>query len=193
MIYSILKTINSVESANYHLKRFLSAFVWSCLILQKVLPAILTLNVLLISSSWKAVSKYFYKTTYFHTHIFISEFVLPLCCRYQFVLSCTCAEYSNDMQFLVTSSYYNSTTNASCESLRNIFLTASHLTIIRHLQIKFLMVGTIFNLAKVNPVHCKFTAISLSQIASTLPDSLAYIESITETTNDIEQVENKKC
>ena len=33
------------------------------------------------------------KTTYFHMHISISEFVIPLCCRYQVVLSCTCKEY----------------------------------------------------------------------------------------------------
>ena len=31
MIYSILKTINSVKSANYHLNRFLSASAWSSL------------------------------------------------------------------------------------------------------------------------------------------------------------------
>ena len=62
MIYSILKTINSVKSANYHLNRFLSASAWSSLssliILQKALPADLTLNVLLFLSSRKAVSKY---------------------------------------------------------------------------------------------------------------------------------------
>ena len=30
-------------------------------------------------------------------HIYISEFVIPLCCRYQVVLSCTCKEYSKNM------------------------------------------------------------------------------------------------
>ena len=41
------------------------------------------------------------------------------------------------------------------------------------------MVGRIFNLAKVDTVPCMFTA-------------LAYIESITDATNDIEQTENNK-
>ena len=40
------------------------------------------------------------KTTYFHMHIYISEFVIPLCCRHQAVLSCTCKEYSKVLQFL---------------------------------------------------------------------------------------------
>ena len=50
--------------------------------------------------------------------------------------------------------------------------------------------GIIFNFVKVNTVPCMFTA-SLSRIAS----SLAYIESIIDTTNDIEQTVNsiKKC
>ena len=33
-----------------------------------------------------------------------------------------CKEYSKDMQFLVTSPYYNPTTYTSCESIRNIIL-----------------------------------------------------------------------
>ncbi len=62
------------------------------------------------------------KTTYFHMHIYISEFVIPLWCRYQVFLSCTCKEYSKDMQFLPTSPYYNPTTYTSCESLRTYIL-----------------------------------------------------------------------
>ena len=58
------------------------------------------------------------KTTYFHMHISISEFVIPLCCRYQVVQSCTCKKYSKDMQFLATAPYYNPTTYSSCESLK---------------------------------------------------------------------------
>ena len=53
------------------------------------------------------------------------------------------------------------------------------------------MVGTIFNLVYVNSslhVYCLF----LSQIVNTRLYSLAYIESITDATNDIEQIENKK-
>ena len=60
------------------------------------------------------------KTAYFHMHIYISEFVIALCCRYQVVLSCICKEYTKDMQFMTTSPYYNPTTYTSCESLRNI-------------------------------------------------------------------------
>ena len=37
------------------------------------------------------------KITYFHMHIYISEFVIPLCCWYQVVPSCTCKEYSEHM------------------------------------------------------------------------------------------------
>ena len=42
--------------------------------------------------------------------------------------------------------------------LEHIFSTASHLTIIKKTLQKFLMVGTIFNLDKVNTVPCMFTA-----------------------------------
>ena len=51
------------------------------------------------------------KITYFHMYIYITEFVIPLCCRYQVVLSCTCKEYSKDMQFLATSSHHNPTSH----------------------------------------------------------------------------------
>ena len=53
------------------------------------------------------------------------------------------------------------------------------------------MIGTIFNLAKVNTVPCMFTAV-LSRIASTRLDSLAHIDGITDATNDIEQTENNQ-
>ena len=51
-------------------------------------------------------------------HIYISESVIPLGCRYQVVLSSTYKEYSKDMQFLAISPYYNPTTYTSCESLK---------------------------------------------------------------------------
>ena len=72
------------------------------------------------------------------------------------------------MIFLATSPYHNPTTYTSCESLmEQKFSTASHLTIIkRHLEIKLLMVGTVFKFAKVNTVSCMFIA-ALSWIAST--------------------------
>ena len=47
-------------------------------------------------------------------------------------------------------------------------------------EIQVQMVGAIFNLAKVNTVHCMFTA-GLSLTASRLLESLAHIESITNT------------
>ena len=53
------------------------------------------------------------------------------------------------------------------------------------------MIGTIFNLAKINEQFSAcFLLLSLTRIASTLLDSLAYIESKTDATNDIEQTEN---
>ena len=62
MIYSIWKTKQkSVKSVNYHLNRFLTAFAWSSLsfmIISAESTADLILNVLLNSSSWKAVFKY---------------------------------------------------------------------------------------------------------------------------------------
>ena len=63
------------------------------------------------------------KATYFYMHISFSEFIIPLCCRYQVVQSCTCKEYSKNIKFIATSPYYNNpTTYTSCESLRNIIL-----------------------------------------------------------------------
>ena len=58
---------------------------------------------------------------------------------------------------------------------------------------KILMVGTIFNLAKVNTVPCMFTAtLSLSDSEYMRLDNLAYIESISDATNDAEQTKNNK-
>ena len=62
------------------------------------------------------------KTTYFHMHISISEFVMPLCCRYQVVLSCSYKQYSKNIQLIATPPYCNPITYTSCESLRNIIL-----------------------------------------------------------------------
>ena len=57
------ENINGVKSANYYLNQFLSASAWCSIgfsdnFLLKELPAGLILNVLHISSSWKATSKY---------------------------------------------------------------------------------------------------------------------------------------
>ena len=52
------------------------------------------------------------------------------------------------------------------------------------------MVGIIFNLAMVNAVLCMFTA-SLSD-SEYMTGELPYIESITDATNDIVQIERKK-
>ena len=67
---------------------------------------------------------------------------------------------------------------------------------------KFLIVGTIFNLAMVNTVPCMCTAslslsLSLAWTGSKWMDSLAYIESITDAfsqylVNYIEHTENNK-
>ena len=63
MIYSILKTINGVKSANYYLNRFLSVSAWSSLSTpiisaESTLPDDLTLNVVLFSFSRKTGYKY---------------------------------------------------------------------------------------------------------------------------------------
>ena len=115
-----MKTVNSVKSAitcSYHLNKLLSASAWSSssylIIYAKELPHGLTLNMVLFSSSRKQFPITRNKTIYFHMHISISEYGIPLCCRYQGIISSTCKEYSKDMQFLETSP------------------TASHLTIIK--------------------------------------------------------------
>ena len=65
-------------------------------------------------------------------------------------------------------------------------------------MIEVLIVGTIFNLAKVNTVPFMCAAsLSLSWTASRRPDSLAHIESITDAysqyfVNDIEHTENRQ-
>ena len=124
MIYSILKTTKSVKSANSHLNRFLSASAWSSHFSDNFCRKHCLLTSILMCCSSHLHGKQFTnilnKTTYFHMHISISEIFIPLCCRYQVVLSCTCKEYSKDMQFLATSLYYNPTTCTSCESVRNI-------------------------------------------------------------------------
>ena len=53
-------------------------------------------------------------------HIYISEFIIQLCCSYKFILSCICKENSKDMQFLASLLYYNPTTHTSSKSLKNI-------------------------------------------------------------------------
>ena len=93
-----MKTINNIKSTVNHLNKFLLASAWCFLcyliILQKALLADLTLNVLLFSSSGKQFPSLFLnKITCFHMHISISACVIPLCCRYQVVLLCTCKEY----------------------------------------------------------------------------------------------------
>ena len=68
------------------------------------------------------------------------------------------------------------------------------------MRYKFLIVGTIFNLTKVNTVPCMcataLSSLSLSLTASKQLDGLAYIESTTDACsqhyNDIEHAENNK-
>ena len=80
MIYSILKTINSVKSVSFHLSRFLSASAWSSLrpviSSAETLSADFILNILLFSSSWREVSKYSkqnYLLPHAHLHFSISD------------------------------------------------------------------------------------------------------------------------
>ena len=134
MVYSVSKTVKKCKPS---LEQIIVSF---CLVFPYFSDnfcrkhCLLTLLLMCCSSHLhgKQFPSILNKTTYFHMHIYISEFVIPLCCGDQVVLSCTCKEYSKDMQFLATSPYHNPTTYTSCESLRNIkFSTASHLTIIK--------------------------------------------------------------
>ena len=87
---------------------------------RKKLPAELTLNEPVALHIFMESSFQVFLKLDFHMHISISEFVIPLCCRYKVVLSCSCKEYSIAMQFLATSPYYNPTTYMCSESLMNI-------------------------------------------------------------------------
>ena len=87
---------------------------------KKELPAELTLNEPVALHIFMESSFQVFLKLDFHMYITISEFVIPLCCRYKVVLSCSCKEYSVAMQFLATSPYYNQTTYTSSESLMNI-------------------------------------------------------------------------
>ena len=77
-----MKTINRVKSGNSHLNRFLSASARSSLssliILQKTLPADLTLNVMLFSSSRNAVSNYYFSTCTFPFQNLSSHYVVGI-------------------------------------------------------------------------------------------------------------------
>ena len=122
MILSILKTINSVKNENYHcyyhLNKLLSASAWSSL--SHLIISVMNCLMSLFSSSRNAVSNYSQRqlisTCTFPFQNLSSHYVV----RYQVGLSCTCKEYSKNIQFLATSPYHYSTTYTSCESLRNI-------------------------------------------------------------------------
>ena len=87
-----------VYSANYHLNKFLSAPARSShgiLVISAESHCLMTSLLMLCSSHLQGeqLPSNHNKTTYFHMHISISKFVIPLCCRYQVLLSCTCEEY----------------------------------------------------------------------------------------------------
>ena len=91
--YDIQHTENNKQcrNENYHLNRLLSASAWPFLsfliIIQKTQPLALLLMCCSSYLHGKQFPSIHNKTTYFHMHIYISEFVIPLCCRYQVVLS----------------------------------------------------------------------------------------------------------
>ena len=115
------------------------------------------------------------KTTYFHMHISISEFVIPLCCRYQVVLSCTCKECSNDIQFLATSPYYNPITYTSCESLRNIyFSTVAHLTVIKKISTNHITITKV--MARAIAIFLAWAIVRAMQISRTILQNLDHFD-----------------
>ena len=112
----ILETINSAKRTNYHLNKFLSTSALSSLsslIISEESTCLLTSLLMYCYSHLhgKRFPSILSKTTYFHMHIYISEFFIPLCYRYQVGLSFTYKEYCKDMQFLATAPYYNPTTS----------------------------------------------------------------------------------
>ena len=93
--------LNIVKSVKYHLNKFLSISAWSSfssLIIsaeKKQLSDDLNFIVVLFSSS-RNVAFTQNKITYFHMHIIVSEFVIPLfhyVVGYQVVQSSSCKEY----------------------------------------------------------------------------------------------------
>ena len=101
-----------------------------------------------------------------------------------------CQLFIKNINYLLT---HISIQPLGCESLRNIyFLTASHRTIKDIYNSIFLMVRTIFNHAKVDTVSFMFTAEHSLSDSEYMTGWLAYIESKTDATNDIEHTENKR-
>ena len=135
-----------------YLNRFLSASAWS----YRTFPM-------------KAVSKYSNKNILTSTCTFIFQ---NLSSHYAVgirLLSCTCKEYGQDIQFLSTSPYYNPTTYTRCKSLRK-FSTASHLTIIKKTSTNQILDGrNYFQSCQGNhsSLHVYCRSLSLSRIVST--------------------------
>ena len=135
-----LKTIDSVNIANYQFKKFLSPSAWSSLssldILQKALPDDLTLNVMFSPSSGKQFPSTLTKLpTSFYTFpfqnlssIMLQGVRLPNLAPVGLYTCRNMKVHSILGYFLIS----QSTTYTSCESLRSIsFSTASYLTIIK--------------------------------------------------------------
>ena len=139
-------------------------------------------------------------------HISISEFVIPLCCRYQVVLSYTCnKEYSQDIQFLATSPYDNLTTNTSCESPRTYNSCLYHnLTVIKKTSTNLVLDCRNYFQAcwgRHRSLHvycCSLSRIAIGSVTHSSLHvyccslSLIAIGSITDASNDIKQTENNK-
>ena len=83
------------QRCKHHWNRFLSASAWSSPSSDNFCRKHCLLTSLLMCCSSHLHGKQFLSVLNKITsmHIYISEFVIPLCCRYQVVLSCTCMKY----------------------------------------------------------------------------------------------------
>ncbi len=85
IIYSILKTITSINNANYHLNTFLSASAWSSLsnlnISTKALPADLNVLLIVMESSFQVfITKLITSTCTFTFQNLLSYYVEGISC-----------------------------------------------------------------------------------------------------------------
>ena len=103
---------NSVKSVNYHLFLSLEQVIISfCMALSKLSDNFCRKNclmtTLLMWYPFYLQEKQFpftrNKKTYFHMHSSISQFIIPLCCRYQIIQFCTYKEYNKNIQFVLHS------------------------------------------------------------------------------------------
>ena len=96
------KNKKQCQSSNYHLKKFFVRFtiVFPYFSDNFCRKRCLASSLLMWYSSYLLENEFpspLTETTYFHMDLSISEFVIPLCCRYQVVLSCSS---SKNIQFL---------------------------------------------------------------------------------------------